>query len=188
MRSPRWCRTWLFGIALFGCGSGSESETVTVAQSADVEVEEVADDAPETVVAEPRRGGTVVVAGRYPVEVTPHRSGQVYAYVLGDPPPPDRVELTVQVPVAGRSTGRPVRLTWNPARRRYEGRVRRVEIVEGPLDVVIVVDGAEYRGSVDVYVLFPAVEVQVIEVRGRGKFKRKGKGKHRRRGGVIIVR
>src|SRR5690606_22901642 len=115
-----------------------------------------------------------------------HASGQVYAYVLGDAPPAAEVELTIEVPVARRATGRPVRMRWNPRRGRYEGRVRRVEIVEGPIEVRIVVGGFEYHGGVDVYVLLPAIEVRTVHRRGKYKHKHKYKGKrkheHHRRG------
>jgi hypothetical protein len=180
-------RGWIVGAALcaaVGCGSEPEAPTVAVAQ-APVETAAPVEPPPtvQVVAPEPQHGGTVVMAGTYPVEVTPHRSGQVYAYVLGEAPPPDQVELTVEVPVVGRSTGRPVRLVWSPARRRYEGRVRRVEIVEGPIDVILVVGGVEHHGHVAVFVLFPAIDVVVVEQR-RGKWK--GKGKHRR--GRIDIR
>jgi hypothetical protein len=58
--------------------------------------------------------------------------------------------------------------------------VRRVEIVEGPIDVLIVVGGVDYHGHVDICVLFPAIEVEIIEY--RGKHKHKHKHKHRGRG------
>lgn len=153
----------------------------------------VAADGPETVVVPPpvkveaEHDGTVVLAGDYPVEVVPHASGQVYAYVLGDAPPPSDVELTIEVPVARRATGRPVRMRWNPRRGRYEGRVRRVEIVEGPIDVLIVVGGIEYHGHVEVCVLFPAIEVRTVHRRGKYKHKHKHKHKHRRRGWRPVV-
>ncbi len=170
------------GIMAFAlCACGAESEDSPVPVASETTVEEVA--AP-VVHAEPEHGGTVVVAGHYPVEVVPHASGQVYAYVLGDAPPPDGVELTIEVPVAGRSTGRPVRMRWNARRDRWEGRVRRVEIVEGPIDVLIVVGGVDYHGHVDVCVLFPAIEVEIIEY--RGKHKHKHKHKHRGRRGHVI--
>lgn len=163
--------------AVGGCGSEDEEETVPAAS-----------ESPAVVEVAPEHGGTVVVADTYPIEVEPHASGQVYAYVLGDaPPPPDRVELTIEVPVAGRSTGRPVRMRWNAREHRYEGRVRRVEIVEGPIDVLIVVDGVEHHGHVDVCILFPAIDVVIVEERWHGKHKHKHRG-HRGHGGVIHIR
>lgn len=190
MRQRRW---WIGLMALaaasggIACGSDDEpEETVAVEGAPTVEEEAAAS-------AEPEHGGTVVAAGRYPVEVVPHASGEVYAYVLGDPPPAD-LELTVEVPVAGRSTGRPVRMRWNARQGRFEGRVRRVEIVEGPIDVLVVVGGAEYHGHVDVCVILPAIEVHVIEHHHHGKHKHKHKhrghgwGHGRGHGGVIHIR
>lgn len=167
----------LMAVAIYACGSDEEDPPVTVASGTTPEVVRAGS-------AEPEHGGTVVAAGRYPVEVVPHSSGQVYAYVLGDAPPADGVELTIEVPVAGRSTGRPVRMRWNARRDRWEGRVRRVEIVEGPIDVLIVVGGVDYHGHADVCVLFPAIEVEIIEY--RGKHKHKHKHKHRGRGRHVI--
>lgn len=178
MRRMGWAVTVLFG-ALAGCGSDEET-TVTVA----------ADEAPaEVVVAsvDPEHDGTVVMAGEYPVEVVAHESGQVYAYVLGDELPPDDVELTIEVPVERRQTGRPVIMRWDARQSRWEGRVRRLTIVPGAIDVHIVIGGAEYHGFVDHCVVAPAIEVHVHE-RGRRKHKHKHKHnrKHRRRGGVEI--
>lgn len=107
--------------------------------------------------AAPAHGGTVVMAGSYPVEVVPHESGQVYAYVLGDAPPPDGTELTVVVPVTGGV--RAVELAWEPGETRWGGRVRRSEIVPGPIDVVLVAGGARYTGHVVTFVVLPAIVV-----------------------------
>ncbi len=162
-------RSWplMIALAVSGCGS-DEDETIEVAAASPEEVAAAS--------VEPEHEGTVVAAGRYPVEVVPHASGEVYAYVLGDAPPPGEVEITVRVPVAGRSTGRPVRLRWSPRQHRYEGRVRRVEIVEGPVDVVVVVGGVEYTGHVDVCVLLPAIVIEVVEPHGKWKGKHHGWG------------
>src|SRR5690606_10315330 len=92
---------------------------------------------------ESSHGGTVVLAGVQPVEVVPHASGEVHAYVVGAPPPPG-AELAVTVPV--REGVRTVELEWNPATVRFEGRVRRVEVVPGPIDVVYVTGGTRWVG------------------------------------------
>ncbi len=145
-------------LSLAGCGSDEEVETLAASDP----VEELTPEEAAALEVEPEHDGTVVAAGRYPIEVVPHASGEVYAYVLGDVPA-DGAEITVEVPVAGRSTGRPVRMRWDARHERYEGRVRRVEIVEGPIDVLVVVAGVEYHGHVDVCVVLPAIEVVVID-------------------------
>jgi hypothetical protein len=101
--------------------------------------------------------GTVVMAGAYPVEVVPHASGEVYAYVLGDAPTPDGTELAVVVPVSGGV--RTVELEWDPRQSRWAGQVRRVEIVPGPVDVVIVASGTRWVGHSTTFVVRPAVVV-----------------------------
>jgi hypothetical protein len=171
----RWTAIVL-AAALLRCGEEEASGTVTVQGAPPAQAQVVVD-------AEPEHGGTVVAAGQYPVEVVAHRSGEVYAYALGDAPPPGDVEMTVSVPIQGRDTPRPVLMSWSPRHHRYEGRIRRAEIVAGPCDVALVVSGVEYAGHVAVIVVAPAIEVHVIEHR-RGKHK--WNGKHR--GGVIIVR
>lgn len=99
--------------------------------------------------------GTLVMAGSYPVEVVPHASGEVYAYVLGDaPPPPAGTEVAVVVPVSGGV--RTVDLEWDPSESRWGGRVRRVEIVPGPVDVVLVVGGSRWVGRSTTIVVLPA--------------------------------
>lgn len=164
-----------FVIVLAACGAEDEAAVPTVEQGPS--------SAP-VIDVEPAHGGTVVAAGPHPVEVVAHRSGEVYAHVLGDAPPPRDVELTVGVPLRGRATPRPVRLRWDPRESRYEGRVRRLEIVPGPVDVTLVVAGVVYVGHVDVIVVAPAIVVPVVEVRGKHKWK----GKHGHRRGVIVVR
>lgn len=176
--------SWLaLALMLAGCGSEEEEvETGPVAEAPEPVAEGAAEpvargEAAAVATVEPEHGGTVVHAGRYPIEVVPHASGQIHAYVLGDDPV-EGAEITVTVPVRGRATGRPVRLRWNARRGRYEGRVRRVEIVEGPIDVVVIVGGVEYHGHVDVCVVLPAIEVHVAEHHHHHKHKHKHK--HRR--------
>jgi hypothetical protein len=162
----------LASSTILGCGEDAEPSVHDLEPTA-------ADSQP---VFPSEHDGTVVMAGQYPVEVVPHASGEVYAYVLGEAPGPETVELTVAVPVRGRQTGRPVRMRWDPGEERYVGRVRRLAVVPGPIDVTIVVGGAAYYGHVDVCVVFPAIEVRVRE--RRGKFKRK----HKHRRGRIDIR
>lgn len=140
--------------------------------------------APATAVhVEPAHGGTVVLAGTYPVEVVPHQSGQVYAYVLGDaPPPPDGTELSVVVPVTGGV--RTVELTWAAGETRWEGRVRRAEIVPGPIDVVLVTGGSRWVGHVATIVVLPAIvvaPVAVVPARPAVIVVEHDRGKHRKR-------
>ena len=105
----------------------------------------------------PAHEGTIVMAGSYPVEVVPHASGEVYAYVLGDPLPSDGTEIAVVVPVVGGA--RTVELTWDAGDARWAGRVRRVEIIPGPIDVVLVAGGARWLGHSTTFVLLPAIIV-----------------------------
>lgn len=105
---------------------------------------------------EPAHGGTVVLAGAQPVEVVPHASGEVHAYVVGAPPPAG-AELAVTVPV--REGVRTVELEWNPTTVRFEGRVRRVEVVPGPVDVVYVTGGTRWVGHAPTVIVSPAVVV-----------------------------
>jgi hypothetical protein len=168
----RWTTTVLL-VALMRCGSEETSSTVSVEGAPPPQV---------VVDAEPEHGGTVVAAGRYPVEVVAHRSGEVYAYALGDAPPPGEVEMTVSVPVRGRRTPRPVLMQWNPRESRYVGRVRSVEIEPGPCHVELAVGGVAYVGHAPVIIVAPAVEVIVVEQRGKWKGKHRGWGRGRGHG------
>ena len=146
---------------------------------------------------DPAHGGTVVMAGAYPVEVTAHESGEIYAYVLDATPPPPDAELTVVVPVRGGV--RTVELSWDPGQTRWAGRIRRTEVVTGPLDVIVVVGEERWVGHTTNFVLLPAIVVvapavsapaPVIVVeppRGKHRKHRGHRGRGRRgRGGVEI--
>lgn len=195
----------LAATLLLGCGADDEEDLTVAVES---EPGTVSIEAPP-----PAHEGTVVMADDVPVEVVTHESGEVYAYVRAEEPPaPDRLGLTVSVPVRGRASGRPVRMVWNERDLRWEGRVRRVEIVPGPVEVVVQLDGEPLRGHADIIVVAPAVHVtverpaarprtviEVVEPRGKVKHRRghgwgrgrvrvrgKHRRKHRRRGGVEI--
>ena len=137
--------------------------------------------APGVAVA-PAHGGTVVLAGEHPVEVVPHADGHVYAYVLGDEPPPPRgTEIEVVVPISGGV--RTVELAWDGRERRWAGRVRRVEIVPGPIEVVLVVGDSRWVGYGPTIVVLPAIVVApsvVVVERGRGKHRKHRKHRGRR--------
>jgi hypothetical protein len=171
----------LSAVGWLGCGSDEETSVeITAAADEAPPPDETGEPAAAVVIEdmEPEHDGTLVAAGPYPVEVVAHESGEVYAHVRGDAPPPADVVLTVDVPVERRRSGRPVRMIWNPRNERWEGRVRRLEVVPGPLDVHITVGGVEHHGHVDVIVVAPVVEVRVDTPRRR---RRKHKHKHRRK-------
>jgi hypothetical protein len=190
--------TWAVTIiAPFACLS-------LVGCSDEPEPEPIVNVAGESVVAaqvQPEFGGNVVVAGAYPVEVVAHRSGEVFAYVHVDDPPEGAV-LTVDVPVAGRRTPRPLRMRWNEYEVRYEGLIQRLEVEPGPLYVHYEVGGVVYDGGVTAIVVSPAIEVdvevrppspavrvEVVERRNYKHMRRKHKHmrrKHRSRGGIEI--
>lgn len=164
---------------------GSEPEVVVTAEAPVV----VAGGPPGVVVAPPAavaagevapaHGGTIVMAGSHPVEVVPHESGQVYAYVLGDAPPPEGTELSVVVPVTGGV--RPVELVWEAGESRWGGRVRHETIVPGPIDVVLVAGGARWVGHVATFVVLPAIVV--VETAPSVVVIEHGYGKHRKHRG-----
>jgi hypothetical protein len=157
--SPRSVAIASVGCIFFGAiACGSEPSEITLSPVGTgpsvVAVEPVA--IPSGVSAS--HEGTLLMAGSYPVEVVPHASGEVYAYVLGDaPPPPTSTELAVVVPVSGGV--RTVELEWDPAESRWGGQLRHVEIVPGPVDVVLVVDGARWAARSPTLVVLPAVVV-----------------------------
>ena len=130
----------------------------------------------------PAHGGKVVDVGRYPMEVTAHRSGQVYAYARTEMPAPDEAEVLVKV--STERGPRPVRLHWVAASRRFEGRLRRVEVVPGPIEVSLFTSGVRLVGFVEITVVAPAVDVHIVEptvhVVHHGKHKHKHRRKHRR--------
>ncbi len=128
---------------------------------------------------EPTHGGTIVSAGPHPIEVVPHASGQVRAYLPPGVEPPAEAELRVEVPVEGRSRPRPVRLRWDADAGRYDGRVRRVQIVPGPVVVHYEVHGEVYVAHAPTVVIAPAIEVHVTG--GERRKHRKHRKHHRRR-------
>ncbi|MGE0787696.1 MAG: hypothetical protein AB7S26_18620 [Sandaracinaceae bacterium] len=161
----------LASIALAACGSEEEEATITVASDeglATAELEASAPAAaPAVVVAtpptvEPAHDGTVVMAGEYPVEVVADDGGSVYAYVRDEELPPADVTLTVEVPVEGRDSARPVVMVWNPAEARWVGRVHHLTIVPGPIDVVLGYGGVDYRGHGPTFVVVAPVAPAVV--------------------------
>jgi hypothetical protein len=107
-----------------------------------------------------QHGGTMVMAGQYPVEVVPHASGEVYAYVQGGLAQPQQAEVTVTVPVEG-GAPRPVRMRWNRRELRYEARVQGVVIVPGPVVVDIIVGPEHAHGELVIVQVAPAIVVDV---------------------------
>jgi hypothetical protein len=197
--SPRGVAIASLGCVVIGAiACGSEAETVT--GSAPVVL--AAEAAPVAIDVAPSHGGTMVLAGSHPVEVVPHASGHVYAYVPEDALSPADTELAVVVPVTGGV--RTVELEWDGGERRWAGRVRRAEIVPGPVDVVLVAGGSRWVGHVATIVVQPAIVVVapsptvvvaapppgvvVIEHdRGKHRKHRKHRGRgHRGRGDVEI--
>lgn len=113
---------------------------------------------------EPRHGGEIVVVEDHVVEVVPTAEGEVYAYVAahdGVVPPPDDVQLTVNVHVESGGV-RPVRLEWNPDVLRFEGRVRGATPAPGPAEVLLVTDGRPRRARARHVVVVPRAKVKVV--------------------------
>ncbi|NIW32632.1 MAG: hypothetical protein GWN25_37945 [Actinobacteria bacterium] len=138
-----------------------------------------------TVDVDARHGGSVVHAGPHPIEVVPHASGEVHAYVQGPRPPEAR--LTVDVPVRGRPRGRPVRLEWDADAGHYRGAVPRgVHIVPGPVAVHYHVGPRVYDVHAPHVVVGPTIVIDGPrwhwgrgKFRGHGKFRGRGHGKFR---------
>lgn len=132
--------------------------TVVVPANATVEVA-----APNLVTPVARHGGSVVVAGGYGVEVLPHASGEVVAYVAdpqGGVPAPASVSVTVNVRGADAEV-HPVMLVWDTVDMRYEGRLIGVAPAPGPVEVVLVAEGRPLTGRVEVVPVLAAVNVRV---------------------------
>lgn len=147
--------------ALLDCGGAEEETTPVVAEEPTVVVQP-----PGSI--EPAHGGTLVAVGQHPVEVVANRGGEVRAYVRSsEPPPPERVRMTVRVPDQ-QGQRHPVVLVWNPAENAYVGRARRVQIAPGAIDVAMVVGGERYEASAPSYVIVEAAPrpaaVEVVEV------------------------
>ena len=109
-------------------------------------------------------GGTVVPVGQQAVEVIPREDGTVQAYVVTpEPPPRAQTQITVRIPG---SDGRPhpVVLTWDPRTEAYAGRLRQVQPVAGPIEVVMVVGGERYLGRAPHVVLIaPSAPAVIVE-------------------------
>ncbi len=144
----------------------------------------------------PSHGGTIVSAGPYPIEVVPHASGHVRAYLPPGVEPPDEAELRVDLTVEGRQRPRPVRLRWDADEGCYAGRVRRVAIVPGPIAVHYEVHHEVYVAHAPTIIIAPAIDVHItpaVRVKHRKHRKhhmgmrRKHRGmRHKHRGGIEI--
>lgn len=123
--------------------------------------------------AAPREHGTMVTVGTHPVEVVTHASGQVYAYVGPDVVDPSDAEMSIDLPsTSGRST---VVMHWDRRQARYVGRVARDTIVVGPLTVNYVIDDVHLVGFVTVFILAPAIVIEVDHHHGKHKHRHRGR-------------
>lgn len=163
MRAQRIATVSMAALLFVGCGSDEEDVEVVAAAGEPTSVEVIA----------PAHGGTVVPAGAQQVEVVPQEDGTVSAYVVTpEPPPPEQTQITVRVPADDGHT-HPVVLTWDPGAERYRGRLRRVHPVQGPVEVVVVVDGERYEGSAPEVVVVapgpPRSDVRVVAAPPRAR-------------------
>lgn len=151
-------------VGLFGCDDdevAEDEETISF---------EDPGEATETVVAPtvaPSHGGTVVMAGPYPVEVVGRGETRVEAYFVGDDrPEPRSVHITARVPTAAGE--RPVVLVWDPREDRFRGRVTGTTLSGGPVRVVVESDGQTHRGDGQTLIVIaapPPPPAPTVEVR-----------------------
>lgn len=105
----------------------------------------------------PTHGGQIVYADTMPLEVVVKADGAIQAYPVAPPagvtatvvPPTARV--TVNVPVAS-GPARPVRLAWRGNDGYFHGEVRGAVVAPGPVNVIVVKEGVEYRSLAPVVV------------------------------------
>ncbi len=146
--------TMLVALAFFQCG-GQEAGTV--------EVTPEVDRAP-TGSVRAQHGGRIVSVGAHPVEVVANDGGEVRAYIRSDePPPPERVRMTVRVPDAS-GEQHPVLLVWNPHEGAYVGRARRVQIAPGPIAVQMHVGRERFEATAPSYVIVAGPARPQVEV------------------------
>ncbi len=148
----------VIALVLGACGESEE---------ADPEVPLAASGEPATLAFElpaPAHGGTVVPVGQQAIEVIPREDGTVQAYVVTpEPPPREQTQITVRVP-GDDGRPHPVVLTWDPRSEAYAGRLRQVQPVAGPIEVIMVVGGERYLGRAPHVVLIaPSAPAVVVE-------------------------
>lgn len=176
------------GPPTFVSGEAEASPSAGASISAEVAVPSAEVVAPQVEV-EAAHGGSIAMAGPHAVEVVAHESGQVYAYPPSTVATPAEAKLNVAVPVKGGGEPRSVAMRWAPAKSRYEGSVRRVEIEPGPIAVHYIVDDHLYECEVVLIALAPAIVVETpVVVYGKHKKHKKHKHhKHKGRGGYVVV-
>lgn len=152
-------------LFLFMCGEDEAAVEVTVESEPPGAV--VADVLPGSPPA--ANGGTVVAAGPHYVEVVAHDDGEVDAYVLADDaPPPAQMQLTVRL-TGDDGESHPVILIWDPSQSRYRGRLRQVQPMPGPVEVVLVYGGDTYRGRRSTVIVLAPNAAPTVVVQGRGR-------------------
>ncbi|MCC6873203.1 MAG: hypothetical protein IT378_02750 [Sandaracinaceae bacterium] len=148
----------MIALLLFMCGEDEQAEPEIPAAAG---TETVAVAAPSALA--PEHGGTVLMAGQYPLEVVAQNDGNVRAFVrAAEAPAPERVRLTVRAPDAS-GNQHPIVLRWDDSQGAYVGRARRVQLAPGPLSATMIVDGTSYQASVPTFVLVPAAPAVVVE-------------------------
>ena len=195
----RWILSLSAGAVLaLGCGD-TPPEPVSMELAPQVSGEARVDQSPS-------HGGQTVAVGGHVLEVVVHEGGQVYAYPPADEDLDDDVTVIAAVPTAGGV--RRVPLRWHAGEARFQGRLRRVEVTPGPVEVTVEVGGHTHQSEVHID-LAPAINVRVeapartrvdhrvtvetpmivlegprVRVRGKHKHrKHRMRGKHRVRGG-----
>ena len=167
-------------LASFGmeaCGSNDQAPPPPLAAATDQSTGTANSPPASTRPAAARHGGTVVVAGDYPVEVVTHATGEVYAHILSPTPPPGKLEIRVQLPVANRAP-QDLILQWNAGLACYEGRVRDVVIAPGPIVVHVISGPQVWIGRATTIVIAPAVVVEMHHWKHKKHKKHKKHGRH----------
>ncbi|MEM9189267.1 MAG: hypothetical protein AAGF12_08830 [Myxococcota bacterium] len=141
--------TTLVVLFLSGCGEPEHAELPASANPpSSVELPPISAE-----VAQPRHGGTVIVAQDHAVEILPGEGGEIRGWVVGvdgEAPPPAEADILVNIHGSD-DTLHPVEMSWSTETASYVGQLLEVRPAPGPASVVLTIDGRARRGRIETY-------------------------------------
>ncbi len=141
-------------LFLWMCGE-ADPPTVTVEAEPSASIEANVAVPPSS--ADATHGGTILTAGPHRIEIVVGDEGVINAYAVEGSPPLADAQITVRLP-ADDDEIHPVVLIWDPSHANHRGRLRQVQPLPGPIEIVVTTPAGTHRGNAPRFVVIAAAE------------------------------